>query len=332
MTHETFREQLPLYVIGALDGDELLQFERYVAENRERCETEIAEFQVVADQLALGAPQASPSRAVFHRMMAAIEEESPAQPRVGVRPEREREGLDLGALMVRWIPWAATAAACVLLLVTSRRYQDALARYSNLEAQSVQQRQEISDLNERVSDQAMQLKQAGNLAAENDVQRRELESLRSANAQLANDKAELMRVTDDLRQKLEKQNVLVASVEQRLSVLTDPAIRVGQMTHPKKETPAVARVYWNDTKKTGYVFASNLAPVVKGGDKCLELWVICGNEAPVPAGIGWTDDAGHGAIEIKLAKQVACADKFAVTVEPTGGVSAPTGPMVLLGQ
>src|ERR1700723_980274 len=60
MTHETFREMLPLYVIGALDGDELYHFERYVAENRDLCRNEVAEYQAIADQLALAPPSPAP--------------------------------------------------------------------------------------------------------------------------------------------------------------------------------------------------------------------------------------------------------------------------------
>jgi len=74
MTHETFREMLPLYVIGALDGDELYHFERYIAENRELCRSEMAEYQMIADQMALAAPSAQPSPAVYDRILTAIDE------------------------------------------------------------------------------------------------------------------------------------------------------------------------------------------------------------------------------------------------------------------
>ena len=74
MTHETFREMLPLYVIGALDGDELYHFERYIAENREICQAEMAEYQAIADQMVLAVPYAQPSPTVYNRILTAIEE------------------------------------------------------------------------------------------------------------------------------------------------------------------------------------------------------------------------------------------------------------------
>jgi anti-sigma-K factor RskA len=77
---------------------------------------------------------------------------------------------------------------------------------------------------------------------------------------------------------------------------------------------------------------SSLTPVVEGQGKCLEIWAICGSEPPVPAGIGWTDESGSGNLRVKLAKDIACIDKFAVTVENTGGVSTPEGSIILIGQ
>jgi hypothetical protein len=48
--------------------------------------------------------------------------------------------------------------------------------------------------------------------------------------------------------------------------------------------------------------------------------------------MGWTDDSGHAVFPVKLAKDMACIDKFAVTVERAGGVPAPVGAPVLIGQ
>lgn len=348
MTHETFRELLPLYVIGALDGDELLQFERYVAENRERSEPEIAELQSVADQITLAAPPATPSHAVFHRVMAAIEEEQVEGPvRTRTRVEREREGFDVGALIFRWIPWTAGAVMCVLVAIMTgqmRVLTDQLRtmteRGNDLSGQNTTLQSRLNHLQTQLDAQAQEFRgQSEELHAKNDKQGRDIEELQVLNAQLATDKAELVRATDQLREQLQQQKLLVASLDKKVSeqdawldVFREPAIRVAQMTDPKKEGPAVAKVYWHDVKKTGYVVASNLTPVIKGREKCLELWAICGNEPPVAAGIGWTDEAGHGVMEIKLAKEIACADKFAVTIEPAGGGPVPTGPMILFGQ
>jgi anti-sigma-K factor RskA len=283
MTHETFRELVPLYVLGALDGEELHTFERYTEANRARCATELAEFQAVADQIARAAPPVRPPATVWQQIRAEIDARS-----------EKREPFQLSALLMRWIPWATTTALATLVVYLSNQLGD----------------------------------KQNSLAALN----RRIEALQT-------DKMELIRDTNELRQKLNRQDLQVASLEHKveqqsssLALLMDPAIRVAQMTDPKGETKAVAKVYWHDTRRTGLVVVSHLAPVLEGEDKCLELWAIKDGEAPVPAGIFWTDESGHGVVEIRLARQLASIDKFAVTIEPTGGVPAPTGPMVLLGE
>ena len=131
MTHEAFREMLPLYVVGALDGDELHNFERYLAENRERCIAELAEYQAVADQIALAAPSARPSPTVYDRIAAAIDEgkrpaAAPAATPVA-SPARAREAagrFNLGALIVRLIPWAAAAVLAVVVMNLNTQTSD----------------------------------------------------------------------------------------------------------------------------------------------------------------------------------------------------------------
>src|SRR5262245_28303985 len=115
MTHESFREQLPLYVLGALDGEELREFERYVAANRGRCEGEIAEYQAVANQIALSAPPAKPPTAVFDRVLASIEAQGIAPARAVETKARETQQSPMSALLFRWIPWTITAVLCVAL-------------------------------------------------------------------------------------------------------------------------------------------------------------------------------------------------------------------------
>jgi anti-sigma-K factor RskA len=127
---------------------------------------------------------------------------------------------------------------------------------------------------------------------------------------------------------LEKQ---VGQQSASLDLVMDPAVRVSQMTDPSGATKGAAKVYWHDTKKTGLVVVSNLQAVIKGQGKDLELWAFCGDKPPVPAGLFWTDATGHGVAEIKLVKELACVSKFAVTIEPAGGVQVATGPVVLLG-
>jgi anti-sigma-K factor RskA len=356
---------LPLYVVGALDGDELYNFERYVAENRERCNVEIAEYQAVADQIALVAPAAEPSSSVYEGITAAIGEGKrageapapamapatapvPAGPSVAGRGERE--GSSFGTLVLRFIPWTATVVLVVLLFsaygqlrAVSRQlesmtssYNDVLGKSQTQQGTLSQQRGSLADLTARVEAQAKELDQ---LRVRNNEQQHDVEMLRTANQELTDEKDKLLQAADQIRQQLERETVQTAALQKKvdeqtaaLDLVMDPAIRVVSLGDPKGETKAVAKAYWHSVKKAGFVVISNITPVAQSQGKCLELWAICGNEPAVAAGIGWTDDSGHGILQVKLTKDIACIDKFAVTVERAGGVPTPEGSIILIGQ
>ncbi len=359
MTHEAFREMLPLYVIGALDGDELYNLERYVAENRERCNAEIADYQAIADQIALLAPPAEPSPAVYERIAAVIEEgkrpvAATATAPLPVRPpaveRREREDSGFGTLILRFVPWTAAAVLGVLLfsangqlrVVTGQlesmtgAYNELLGKSHAQEGTLTQQQGSLANLTTRVETQAKELDQ---LRVRNNEQQHDLETLRAANRERTDEKDKLLQAADQMRQQLERETVQTAALQKKvdeqngvLDLVMDPAIRVASLGDPKGETKGVGKAYWQSVKKTGLVVVSNIAPIAQSQGKCLEVWAICGNEPPVAAGIGWTDDSGHGILQVKLTKDIACIDKFAVTVERAGGVPTPEGSIILIGQ
>jgi len=372
MTHESFREMLPLYVIGALDGDELYNFEHYTAENRERCNAEIAQYQAVADQIALAADPAQPSSSVYGRIAAAIEDvqrpavaavptptpvtaPAPVRPAVAARPEQK--SFDFGALIFRLVPWAATAVLAVLLfgahgqireitnklqLMTSS-YNDLLSKNNDQQGKLAQQQGNLTDISTRLDAQTKQSSEfkekIDQLLAKNGDQQRDLDTLRAANKELTDEKDSLLRAANQMREQLEKQGLQTVALQKRiddqtasLDVMMDPTTRIAPLADPKAQTKAVGKVYWQGARKTGFMVVSNLIPVAQNQGKCLELWAICGKNPPVPAGIGWTDDSGHGMMQVKLATDMTCIDKFAVTIERDGGAPSPEGSIILIGQ
>jgi anti-sigma-K factor RskA len=351
MTHETFREMLPLYVIGALDGDELNNFERYLAENRERCLPELAEYQAVADQIALAAPSATPSPNVYDRIAAKIDEGKKSQPVSAAAapvnapvPRAKGPSFSVGALVVRIVPWAAAAVLAVVLMnlsaqieIANRQIQATTDAYNNLLAKDRQQQGGLADLNSRIEAQSKESSaKIDQLQKKTIEQQHDLDALRAANRQLADERDGLLKATDRMREQLEQQNLQTAALQKKmdeetssLDLFMDPTTRVLPLVDPKGGSKALARVFWCGGRKAGCIVVSNATPVPQSQGKCLELWAICGNEPPVAAGIGWTDDSGHAVFPIKLAKDMACVDKFEVTVERAGGAPAPEGLPVL---
>src|SRR5207237_8693319 len=73
-------------------------------------------------------------------------------------------------------------------------------------------------------------------------------------------------------------------------------------------------------------FVANLPPPPPS--KAYELWTI-GEGAPRPAGVFRVDAEGRATHRVEPVEGGKPVKVFAVTLEPEGGVPAPTGPMVL---
>jgi anti-sigma-K factor RskA len=82
---------------------------------------------------------------------------------------------------------------------------------------------------------------------------------------------------------------------------------------------------------SGVAFAANELPALPA-DKVYQLWVVPQGDAPVPvsAGLLAPDASGHASLFFPMPAGLSAA-ALAVTVEPAGGVPAPTGARVLLG-
>jgi anti-sigma-K factor RskA len=108
-------------------------------------------------------------------------------------------------------------------------------------------------------------------------------------------------------------------------LLRDPDTRVVGLSGLAPAPTATGRVVWNE-KAGGRLYVTGLPPAPSG--RTYELWTIAG-AAPRPAGTFDVDAAGRATHPVPPAEEEGPVKVFAVTVEPAGGVPAPTGPMVL---
>jgi anti-sigma-K factor RskA len=91
---------------------------------------------------------------------------------------------------------------------------------------------------------------------------------------------------------------------------------------------ARARALWSRTR--GLVFtAANLPPAPAG--KAYQIWVVTA-QAPISAGLLTPDPTGVGAQYYMTPADIAPPVAVAVTLEPAGGVPAPTGERYLIGM
>jgi anti-sigma-K factor RskA len=77
------------------------------------------------------------------------------------------------------------------------------------------------------------------------------------------------------------------------------------------------------------IVLSGLAPIEEG--KAYELWAIRGKKAPEPAGMVAVSDEHGGALRVPSVPRPSEVTAFAVSIEPRGGSTSPTGPIVLVG-
>jgi anti-sigma-K factor RskA len=106
-------------------------------------------------------------------------------------------------------------------------------------------------------------------------------------------------------------------------LLGDPATRLVTLQGAQPGSQAVAGVIWNEAAG-GFLMVARLLPAQPG--KTYELWTFSGGR-PSPAGVFDVDASGTATH--RIAPTGGQVEGFAVTLEPAGGVSAPTGPIVL---
>lgn len=149
-------------------------------------------------------------------------------------------------------------------------------------------------------------------------------SLDAMNARVERAEAEVVRIQRTLGEAQEQTRVL----EARNSVLFAPdTLRVdlaGQVGAPASS----ARAFMS--RHSGLAFAANQLPALPA-DKVYQLWVVAPDRPPVSAGLLAPDASGHATLFFEMPADLPPPAVLAVTVEPAGGVPAPTGDKVLVG-
>ena len=117
--------------------------------------------------------------------------------------------------------------------------------------------------------------------------------------------------------------------QQLLAMLRDPATEIVALSGLGPAPTARARMVWN-APSGGLLVAAGLPPAPEG--KTYQLWAIAGARPPVPAGVFGVDAKGGGSLRVPPLSGVGQVDVFAVTLEPAGGLPAPSGQMYLAGK
>lgn len=112
------------------------------------------------------------------------------------------------------------------------------------------------------------------------------------------------------------------------SVLSAPDLARIDLAGQPAAPAARGRAFWSRAR--GMVFsASNLPPLPQG--KTYQIWVLTSQPAPTSVGVFEPDASGGVRLVIKTPENIPNPTAVAVTIEPAGGVPAPTGDKYLVG-
>jgi anti-sigma-K factor RskA len=117
--------------------------------------------------------------------------------------------------------------------------------------------------------------------------------------------------------------------EEMVAVLAAPDTMTVKLAGTSDAAQASGVVKYNPRTGTVLYSASNLPPLPAG--KVYQMWLVPTNGAPISAGLCTPNAMPEQWLWTAQVPPKTEAKAFAVTIEPAGGVPAPTGPKVLLG-
>jgi len=139
----------------------------------------------------------------------------------------------------------------------------------------------------------------------------------------------------DTRKKLDdaqnKLGVLASEEAQHKEVmefLSNPQVRIVSLAGVPPSSAGKAQLMWDPVARKGILMTAGLPQTP--AEKAYELWGLAGSEA-VPAGVFTVNEQGQVVFRLPKLPEAQPFDKFAVTLEPAGGVPKATGPVVLVG-
>ena len=142
------------------------------------------------------------------------------------------------------------------------------------------------------------------------------EIMNSLRTQLATKEVNL----NNLKEQIARQSTM-------MEFLQNPDVVTINLAGLKQDSQAYGRVLWDKKYNKALFYGLNL-PLIPSG-KIYQLWVIADN-TPISMGIFDVDERGNNIIQVANIPDPSKVQKFAVTLEPAGGVPQPTGEMYLI--
>lgn len=109
-------------------------------------------------------------------------------------------------------------------------------------------------------------------------------------------------------------------------LVTTPGAKMTELAGTQQAAGATAKIAY-DKNGHAMLVASGLPPAPQG--KEYQLWFIVGGNPPMPGKSFAPDKAGQGTLIDQVPREAMESAVFAITLEPAGGLPAPTGQIYL---
>ena len=343
MIDERRETQASLYALGALPPEEAREFEAALRADP-RLKALVAELRGAADAMVAGFPQATPPPALKSRVMASVTARAVAPGTTAnvLGPDTARTP---GWML--WLPYALAACfavLCVVLISLGRNLREqALA----LSEQLANRTAEADDLKTRLEQLQVQTDETGSnyerriADLRGDAATRAAELQRQAATftnQLAREQTEIKRrlgasEADAVRLKREKELLedalkgLYAASSDRLNNARVALLRPTAAGSPQ----TLGATVWLPNDQRGLVVLESLPALP--ASQSYQLWLIDPNApTPVSAAVFTAEATGAARNLFTTPANLRSIERFAVSVEPKGGVPRPTGKFVLTSE
>ena len=334
MTHEDLEEAVPLYAAGALDRTERQALEAHLLSSCASCHCALRDYQSVAALLPHALSPTKPPRSLKAKIMA--ERNLAPIPTEAPPTEPARPSLEPGEWMNHLfppvtparsssLPWVLGFAVLVILAVggyfawniATQRSIDT-SNIKQLEASLQERSAKLAEVQREVDNQAKALTEL-----RSEMQQRTNETA-EVKEQLARRETEL----EEMRVQLSQQNgarIAVTPQDELATLLRIPNVKAVSLAGSDMANRASGLLLYDARTQKIWLYSVNLPESPAG--KTYQLWAI--HDKPVSVG---PFQMGRGETAHLLVKRVlgfTDAKTFAVSLEPSGGMLQPTGPIVL---
>ena len=143
-----------------------------------------------------------------------------------------------------------------------------------------------------------------------------------ADAQSANTRADVLELEATVA------DLEAARRDEVIAIAIDPTVRSLTLAGQPLAPVGTGRALWTDSGLMAFL-ATGLPPLPEG--TTYQLWFVTPEAAPIPAALLIPEAGGSATVTLQLPEGVTPA-AMAVTIEPAGGASQPTGDVYLLSE